>query len=244
MKQIIAGGLGFVGRAVQQLFPEAEIYDKGMDVPTERYNFCHVTTPTPMKEDGSCDTSAVEDVMAKVKAEIYIIRSTVPIGFLSKFPLAVMQPEYVASDSPYLAPLADIRKHPFIVLGGRPDAAKRVRRLYETIYPPTVQFVEMTSTEAEICKMMENSFIDNYVSFCNEFFDICQKYEADYDRVREGFLADPRMTKYWTYVYQSMRGWGGKCLPKDVSSLIYETGSPFMQAVRENNDRHKKTGIS
>jgi UDPglucose 6-dehydrogenase len=247
-KQIIAGGLGFVGRAVSKLFPTSMIYDKGDDKPINHYDYCHICVPTPANKDGSCDISIVEDVLQVVDADVYIIRSTIPPGTVynltRKYDKAIVfQPEYVASSSPYPAPLLDITKHPFIILGGYSANVKKVRRLYETVYPPTTKFIEMSSIEAEITKYMENSFIATYVTFCNEFYDICKQYEVDWDKVREGFLADPRMTPWWTYIYEHKRGWGGHCLPKDINAIIKVTNSLFLQDVVKNNERHKKENI-
>lgn len=236
MSDILIAGMGYVGQAVKKLFPAADEYDpkfKGGVThgcqywlpPKNKYSVCMVCVPTPANEDGSCNAVAVEDVINKINADLFIIRSTVAPGTTERLVIkyehsCVFQPEYIASSSPYPAPLSDITKHPFIILGGRTESVKKARKLYERVYSPTTQFIEMTAIEAEICKYMENGFIAIYVSFCNEFYDICKQFDADYDKVREGFIADPRMTKYWTYVYESMRGWGGHCLGKDMASII------------------------
>lgn len=254
MRQIIAGGKGFVGRAVHQLFPDAEIYDKGDEVPRKEYDFCHVCVPTPMNPDGSCNTVAVEDVISKINAELFIIRSTIPPGTTDRLNAdlwevgkgrpCVFQPEYVASSSPYPAPLADITKHPFIILGGRNEATKKVRKLYETVYPPHTTIFETDPTTAEVIKYLENSFIATKVSFCNEAFRISQCFNVDYDRVREGvFKLDPRMTEWWTYC--EGKGWGGHCLPKDLAAIIFACQQKgydpeFLKGVVAFNDKLRK----
>lgn len=238
-----------MGRAVQQLFPDAQIYDKGDPIPEEYFDFAHVCVPTPMKEDGSADVSAVEDVIEKINARVFVVRSTVPpkttewLGrkWQQQPKYIVFQPEYVASSSPYPAPLADITKHPFIILGGRPDITKMVRRLYEKVYPPTTIIYETDNTTAEVIKYMENSFIATKVSFCNEAWGISKLFGVDYDKVREGvFRLDPRMTEWWTLC--EGKGWGGHCLPKDLSAIIYACGrmgysAEFLKGVVEYNDK-------
>ncbi len=54
----------------------------------------------------------------------------------------------------------------------------------------------------------------------NEFYDICQAFGVSFDQVRECWLADPRISRDHTFVYPNNRGFGGKCLPKDVSAII------------------------
>ena len=275
MKQLIAG-YGFVGEEVSKLFPKADVYDPVKidytvfdhtyyyDPPTEHYDICHCCVPTPMKEDGSCDVSAVEDVIEKIDAEIFIVRSTVPPGTCHRLECeagkrdfekwfdggkkgrqkdtwVVMQPEYVASSSPYPAPLSDMKTRDFVILGGRPEITKKVRKLYETVYPPTVRICEVDSKTAEIIKYAENAFIATKVTFCNEVHGICQLFKADYDQVREGvFRLDPRMTEWWTYC--EGKGWGGHCLPKDMASLVSFSGSDFFADVIKHNRRHRNEG--
>ena len=70
-----------------------------------------------------------------------------------------------------------------------------------------------------MAKYMENAFFATKVTFCNEMFDVCKKLGIDYNVVRELWTADPRIGKFHTFVYEDNRGYGGSCLPKDISSL-------------------------
>jgi len=240
----VAGGGGFVGKETVGILSkfEPDIYDppKGETNLRARYDFCFICVPTPQNEDGSCDTGFVIDVLARVKADVFVCLSTIPPDMELPANL-VFQPEYVASSSPYPAPLANPRTRGFVIIGGEKPARKKVRRLYERIYPPTTRIMETDSKTARVIKYMENSFIATYVSFCNEFYNICRTFGVDYDEVREGFLLDPRMTPWWTYVYPDKRGWGGHCLPKDTSAIVHastEAGySPeLLKAVRKFNE--------
>lgn len=228
--KILIAGYGYVGKAVHRLFPSAEVYDPYilgykmlMDT---KYDFCMICVPTPMLDDGTCDISAVVDVLGKVKSDVFVIRSTIPPRAVDTLSGVlglniVFQPEYVASSSPYPAPMDDIKLHPFIILGGDSTSVKKVRRLYEHVYPPTVEFMETTARTAGVIKYAENCYIANKVTFCNEIYNICQAFGVDYDEVKKGvFELDPRMNTWWTNVYEDSRGWGGHCLPKDVSAII------------------------
>ena len=61
-------GFGHVGGAMHELFKDAIIYDKFTCIGTkEEINKCDaafVCVPTPMMEDGNCDTTAVDEVLA------------------------------------------------------------------------------------------------------------------------------------------------------------------------------------
>lgn len=221
---IIIAGFGFVGQETATMLSRytPEIYDppNGFARLKPHYDFCFICVPTAQREDGSCDTKIVSSVLKIINADTFVCLSTIPPD--EQLPdNAVFQPEYVASSSPYPAPLSDVLARRFIILGGNKEQVKKVRRLYETIYPPNTRILETTSAEARMIKYMANSFAATYVSFCNEFYDMCQSFGIDYDKVREGFLLDPRMTPWWTYVYPDKRGWGGDCLPKDTSAIVY-----------------------
>jgi len=250
--EVVLVGYGYVGKETHKIFPTAEAYDikwKDELTPTKKYKLAVICVSTPSKLNGGCDTSAVWDSIKKIKAELYLIKSTIPPGtsdkIQKKYPKKgiVFSPEYVASSSPYPAPLADMKQRDFIILGGRPENTKKVRRLYEKIYPPTVKIMEVPATCAEVIKYAENAFIATKVTFCNELYRICRAFSVDYDQAREGvFRLDPRMTEWWTYC--EGKGWAGHCLPKDMKSIIKACekagyNPEFLKAVVENNERHK-----
>lgn len=80
-------GAGAVGSRMQAIFPWAIIYDKYKDEYADnkwRINksaaISFVCVPTPMNGDGSCDISAVEEVVDWLESDIIVIKSTVPVG--------------------------------------------------------------------------------------------------------------------------------------------------------------------
>ena len=84
---VLIAGYGIVGHNLYKKFTWAEIYDKYIsdktqpvfsEAPDKKYDFCIVSVPTPMNADGSADLAQVEEVLSEIKAEIFIIKSTVP----------------------------------------------------------------------------------------------------------------------------------------------------------------------
>ena len=71
-----------------------------------------------------------------------------------------------------------------------------------------------------MAKYMENEFYATKVAFCNELYDICESVDVDWNEVRELWLSDPRLHRMHTAVFKDNRGFGGKCLPKDVRALV------------------------
>ncbi len=80
--------------------------------------------------------------------------------------------------------------------------------------------IQLTTPEAaELCKYMENAFLAMKVTFCNEFYEIATRLGVDYDELRELWLLDPRIGKSHTFVFPDKRGYGGRCLPKDMRAI-------------------------
>ena len=94
-------GQGFVGTATREgmkdhfnVYTYDKFLNKKSNCPDVR-EVCHcakivfVCLPTPMKKDGSCDLSILEDVVYEIDSynldNIVVIKSTVPPGTTAKF---------------------------------------------------------------------------------------------------------------------------------------------------------------
>ncbi|HEY8825806.1 MAG TPA: hypothetical protein VIP07_13115 [Candidatus Limnocylindria bacterium] len=244
-------GAGAVGRGMAQLFPDAVLFDEPKGIGTrEQVNACDVAfvcVPTPRKDDGTCDTSIVEDVVAWVEAPLIVIRSTVSVGttarLAAKHPKKsiVFQPEYGPAETPD-HPFNDLRKVRWIILGGHRTATSKAVRVWQDVYNADVVIQQTNAETAELCKYMENAFLATKVTFCNEFFDIAQRLGIDYNELRELWLLDPRIGKSHTFVFPDKRGYAGKCLPKDMDAVIAAAEDAghdpqFLKAVASSNER-------
>lgn len=247
MSVAIIGAKGYVGRHMMSLFETQHPVAYDMDIGSrDQVNACKtafVCVPTNMLADGSCDTSIVEQVVSWITCDLIILRSTVPPGTIERLEEKsgknlVMNPEYVGETIQH--PLNDTKIRNFVILGGRRSETEKAVHVYEKVYNASVRFMQCTAREAEVIKYTENSFIGTYVTFCNEMFEVCRAFGVDWSVVREGFLLDPRMTPYWTLVYPEQRGFGGKCIPKDMNAIVQASQqkgymTPFLRAVLEQN---------
>ena len=231
-------GFGNVGKCMHGLFPNAIIYDEPKNIGTrEEVNNCEyafVCVPTPKAEDGSCNTSIVDDVMSWLDPkEAIIIRSTVPVGYTEKkmrerLPFSghlhnyrlVFQPEYYGETVSH--PFADPHNRNWITLGGEPHATRKVAELYQKVFTSDIIINQVDAPTAELAKYMENAFYSVKVTFCNQFYDLADEFGVDYNELRETWLLDPRIGRSHTFVYPDDRGYGGSCLPKDTASIIHQ----------------------
>lgn len=240
-------GHGHVGTAMKQLFTEAIVYDEPKSIGTrEAINACDlafVCVPTPQKSDGGCDTSIVESVLNWIEAKVIVLRSTVTVGFTDEMSNKLrkricFQPEYYGETVAH--PFAEIKNQGWITVGGDKDIAKQVVSAYQTVLTSDVVINIVDAKTAELAKYMENCFLATKVTFCNEFYDLACKIGVDYNELRETWLLDPRIGRSHTFVYPENRGFGGACLPKDLSALISIGQSlgadvSMMQAVMRKN---------
>lgn len=244
-------GAGAVGQGIAQLFADVVLFDEPKNIGTrESVNACDaafVCVPTPRREDGACDTAIVEHVVGWLETPLIVIRSTVAVGttrlLAERHPRKniVFQPEYGPAETPD-HPFNDLRKVRWIILGGDRRATSLAVRLWQDVFNSDVVIQQTTPDAAELCKYMENAFLAMKVAFCNEFFDVANRFGVDYNELRELWLLDPRIGKSHTFVFPDKRGFGGKCLPKDLDAIItaveHEGYEPtLLKSVMSSNTR-------
>jgi UDPglucose 6-dehydrogenase len=247
-------GYGSIGRYVADVFArlhDITIYDPPLGLgqidDLDDVDYAILCVPTPTGEDGACDTSIVEELVARINPRRAIVcQSTVSIGTIDRLiaryrkPL-VYVPEWAGESRDH--PYRRLERRGFLIYGGHEPAASSVRELYETGYGRGVRHHIVEPRLAEIVKYMENAYLAMKVAFCNEFFDLCDAAAVDYEEVRSLWLEDWRIGASHTSVTPE-RGYGGKCLPKDVAALC-ATGRDLgatmeiMEAVQSANLRHR-----
>lgn len=215
-------GYGWVGKAMQTLFPDALVHDPAPHIGFinyEKADIAFVCVPTNLK-DGALDTSIVEAVVNQSQEDLIIIRSTVMPGTCDKLikdtgKNIVFQPEYLGESINH--PMTDQKSRPFIIIGGSPENRKKVIELYQSVYNANTTIRQITNYEAEVIKLSENRAIAYKVAQCQELYDVCEKAGIDYNIIREAVYSDdPRFNLWWTFVIPTKRGFNSKCIPKDV----------------------------
>jgi UDPglucose 6-dehydrogenase len=250
-------GRGYVGSAVERLFAPRhdlvswDVADES-DRPDAELEACDVVVVcvgTPQGADGQLDTSSVTEVVASLSTPRFLVKSTVPPGTIDALAASGKEvcywPEYVGQSSyhnPYFP--SEIAEVPFVILGGEPPITRWCLELLQPLLGPTKTYYRCTAVEAEVIKLTENAFFATKVTFVNEIKRICDAVGADWDTVREGWLLDPRVERMHTLVFPDAPGFGGACLPKDVSGLVAAArdagyGPDFLAEVLASNERFR-----
>ena len=254
-------GQGFVGNAVYQKFKNYfDILTYDIDETKCNSDFHYIKKgcdtiflclPTPMYEDGTCNTSIVEIMLSQIngygpnKSYDIVIKSTIPPGTTEEWNERfeklniVFNPEFLTEANA----VSDYENQNRIILGGPRPATTRLKRIFTKVFPKA-HIIKTGSRHAEMVKYVTNTFLATKVSFANEMYQICQALDIDYDKVIEYAQHDDRLgTSHWAVPGPDGDfGYGGHCFPKDVKALIslankYSLDPKILNAVdSKNND--------
>lgn len=230
-------GLGYVGGAIRESLDWPEIF-MVLD-PAKGYNTTYqeladqtegvfICVPSPMSEDGSCDTSILENVLANLKAVNYqgviISKCTAPPDVYQRlneaFPNLVHVPEFLTAANA----IRDYVNGKFCIIGGKVGAYRReAERLIRMTQQHLGENVRHCSIgEAALAKYTINSFLATKVTFMNELWGIAVAAGLDYDTIAGMISMDERIGKSHMKVPgpDGSFGFGGACFPKDTSALL------------------------
>lgn len=258
--KVVVIGLGYVGHGAYELFSKKHDVEvitntcpddvKAGDY-NDKYDLAVVCVPTQMKDNGQCDTSIVEDVVRKVKAEVILIKSTIEVGTTERLKKEtgkriVFSPEYMGEgnyDSTYDFHTSMI-KTPWIILGGDDADCDFVHDIMIGTVGPEKKWFYLSSTEAELVKYTENTYFGMKVTFANEMYNIAKALGCNFERVRQAWGADTRVDIMHTAVFPHARGFSGKCLPKDLNALVYRSkqagyNPKFLQQMLRSNAEYR-----
>lgn len=247
-KRVAIVGMGVVGTAYAKMFPDAVMYDppreereasdtsikeykKFKSATKEEVNSCDVALVsvfTPLV-DGKLDTSIVESVIDWLDTKLIIIKSALYPGTTDKLvektgKRIAVSVEYIGEGNypihfwKYPHP-QDPRRHMMLVVGGAEDVAEEACQVLWRKLSPDVKIHKVTALEAEIVKLVENSYGALKVTFANTFLSLAEKSGSSFIRMHQAWNSDPRTDSMHVRAVSHDRGWVSKCWDKDVPAL-------------------------
>lgn len=256
-------GLGIVGSAVKFGFEKKlghtifyhDIKFKNTSL-SKVYNnseLIFVCVSTPSRKNGSCDVSNVISVcselnsLAKNSSKIcdVVIKSTVDLGttqkLINKFKnlRLAMNPEFLKEG----AAMHDFCNQDICVIGTDNDGLyEKVVRAHGNL---AKEYIRTSPINAEFVKYYSNVFNSIRIMFANLFYDLAQKFGADYNELKSIAVRRYNMIDYYLDCNQNLRGFGGSCLPKDVLAIKtiakkLNLNYSFLKGLIEDNNKLNK----
>lgn len=267
-------GYGVVGQAYSQLFPDAVIYDpfvadktwkndQGFDVAVnqttkDQVNECDITLVavfTKHQEDGTLDTSILEEVIDWIDTPLILVKSACQPGTIDR--LVEKTGKKIAVSVEFIGegtyPIHfwkyphqnDPRLHQMLIVGGEQKTAEACAEILWARMSPDIKIHITSAREAEITKLVENSYGALKVTFINSLMSVAQKSDTSFLRIHQAWQSDPRTDSMHLRAVSYDRGWRSKCWDKDVPALVAyanEIGATDMaklfQAVLDINKEH------
>lgn len=220
-----------------------------------------IVVPTPSKDDGKFSNSYIISVLEQLsqciknknKFHVIAVVSTIMPGSIQNefIPLlekisgkknginfdVVYNPEFVALGSI----IHDFLNPDMILIGTDNEMSKNIIvDIYKKTCRNKPKFNIMSTTSAEITKLLLNCYITIKISFANDVASMCEKIKgAEIDKITEAIGSDSRIgSKY----LRAGIGWGGTCFPRDNVALKafsedIGSGGTFIESVMDVNEK-------
>jgi len=250
-------GLGVIGSACKYGFEKIGhkviVHDIKLNtniVDVISTDICYICVPTPSKDDGSCDTTIVEEVVLTLYNMNYkgviAIKSTVkPTTTEKLIKNTGLQICFVPEFLRERCAFSDFTEnHDLLAVGTDSEEIYELVKKCHGYYPKNVE--RLSPTEAEVLKYYSNVYNAMRIIFANEIYEICEDVGANYTKIKNTFIKRGTTKDLYLDVNDNFRGYGGVCLPKDTKALnafVKERGLnlKLFEIIDEENNKFKTT---
>jgi UDPglucose 6-dehydrogenase len=232
-------GYGIIGQTTHQvLFPDqpVKIFDIALESHVQDLYNCDlvfICTPTRNQQDLTAVRNYVSLLWSNNPATEVVIRSTVTPGFFNG---AVGNLTYLPEFLRERMAVRDAESTNTMYYASTVDESR-----LEQCSNFNQKLKRLGFAELEILKLMSNNYRAMKVVFANHFYDLCQSHNADYDLLLENFNNIKNGQSYME-VRNDLRGYGGKCLPKDIDFAIeIFNNSSLFKSIKQDNAKWDST---
>ena len=229
-------GHGFVGKATDwgfnkrvEKFIVDPIYDSTIkDLAEFNPNMVFICVPTPMGNDGSQDSSVIEEVVTQLRENcpnaIKVVKSTVLPIILEKLhklePNLIYNPEFLREKHANI----DFVNSDMIIFGGDRNISSKVSIAYKRHSRCKTQEHIFTDLQtASLIKFTINTYLASKVIFFNQIHSLFAKLNVtdSWESITDIISRDNRVGNSHMDVpgHDGRKGFGGACFPKDSLAL-------------------------
>lgn len=230
-----------------------------LDLIFKKLDAIYICVPTPNK-NSSINLTYIKNVILQIekllnqtsKKPLIIVKSTISPGtskslvkILSKNNknnlgtnfYFVVNPEFLREGS-----AIDDQFNPHILVMGTEEikSKNKIKSFYEKLYSKKIPRNFTNFSSAELIKYSNNAFLATKISFINSISNLCEKIPgANIDDIAKAIGLDPRIGPYFL---KAGPGFGGSCLPKDLTSFIdvyksYDVSPILLNSVKNVNEK-------
>ena len=262
--KIVIIGFGFVGKTIYKAFNKAYKNKKYLLIPIDKKNvndlslnldcdFVFICLPTNLQKN-KLDINLIKSYLNFLNKKNYkgiiIIKSTLNVGDTDRFIIKyknlgnkiVFVPEFLRErmalkdflSKNQILPIGTNSKHYF----------KKISILHSVF---TDNIVLMKPKDAELLKLFSNAYNANRIVFANSFYEVCKSTGSNYNKILKTYLLRKNSSGNYLNCNENLRGYGGKCLPKDIASINHtakaKTNIKFFENIITENKKFKTTII-
>jgi len=187
----------------------------------------------------------VVDKIRETDPEAYIVvRSTIAPGFCAVYHQHKPQ-SYVIHFPAFIKEVDSIRdfflRVPYFVIGSAYDDSHN--KLISLIKHHNKPIILTDPDTSALAKLVNNTKLATEVTFWNEIYDLSKRFNANIETIAKIVNMDPRHQSHGTRFFGEP--WAGKCLPKDVNTLVGMAGEydgELLKALQKSNEilKYKK----
>ena len=250
---VVIVGMGVVGQAMQKAFDIPVYFDINSlksnttlkDVAKKQLIF--LCLPTPTFYNGKQENMPIEEIVKQIAGygnrNFFVNRSTTIPGTTRRIKNSIgvqviHNPEFLSEDTA----LEDTKNPDFIAIGSDIDcepARIALTKFYRENYLEGVLNF-MDSVTSEMLKYAMNMFYALKVSYGNLIYDVCQLNGSDYEKIKECMYKSKYIApNHLEVMHKGYRGFGGKCLPKDLKAFNAYIQTKLLELVEYMNKEQK-----